>query len=201
MVDEQRLTRYLAPRGCLTDAAWYLLFPSVMCSRSLCHTRTPCAHRHATCTPPPPPVFLRGWHFAVCATKAEVIAVPTEFDTLLDYQKVLSRLVLKETLAGLQQSLGSKDSHSTVQVAGNVSFFSVFVFLLPHRTVGCGAVRCGHKWGAGRRICKQENILSIAIVKRHFLAKRARAAVGRTTLLCRRLKTVAAASVVQLVLG
>lgn len=36
--------------------------------------------------------------------------IPTEFDTLLDYQKIMSQLVLKEALAGVQQDLTSNKS-------------------------------------------------------------------------------------------
>lgn len=132
---------------------------------------------------PPPPRVISRLAFRCVRAKAEVIAVPTEFDTLLDYQKVLSRLVLKETLAGLQQGLGNKDSQSTVPVAGSVSMFFVFCFCVPASASYSGLWRCkvrSYSWVLVDAFASKNYILGIAIVKRHFLAKRARAAVGRT---------------------
>lgn len=47
--------------------------------------------------------------------------MPTEFATLLDYQEIMSQLVLKETLAGVQQDLErSKARGQLVRVKGKV---------------------------------------------------------------------------------
>ena len=46
---------------------------------------------------------------------------PTEFAALLDYQKIMSQLVIKETLAGLQQDLAdSKARGKLLTVRGEV---------------------------------------------------------------------------------
>lgn len=53
--------------------------------------------------------------------QAELPVVPTEFAGLLVYQKTMSQLVLKETLAGLQQELdGSKARGRFLSVKGEV---------------------------------------------------------------------------------
>lgn len=47
--------------------------------------------------------------------------VPTEFASLLDYQKTMSQLVLKEAVAGLQQESAAKMSQNKVlMVRGEV---------------------------------------------------------------------------------
>lgn len=54
--------------------------------------------------------------------QAELTSVPTEFGSLLEYQKVMSQLLLKETLSGLQQELGSRKSgRKFVHINGQVS--------------------------------------------------------------------------------
>lgn len=72
-------------------------------------------------------------HFAVRGTwpsQADLTNVPTEFDTLLDYQRIMSQLVLKETLAGVQQELTSKKSQrNVVCITGEVRPFPSLCFM------------------------------------------------------------------------
>lgn len=53
--------------------------------------------------------------------QANLVPVPTEFASLLDYQKTMSQLVLKEAVAGLQQESATKMTQRNVlMVRGEV---------------------------------------------------------------------------------
>ncbi|CAM9405462.1 unnamed protein product [Ectocarpus sp. 6 AP-2014] len=51
---------------------------------------------------------------------ANLVPVPTEFASLLDYQKTMSQLVLKEAVAGLQQESATKSRGNVLMVRGEV---------------------------------------------------------------------------------
>lgn len=54
-----------------------------------------------TSKPPPPP-------------QADLTAVPTEFESLLEYQRILSQLVMKEAVAAMQKDVGMRRSKPLV---------------------------------------------------------------------------------------
>lgn len=55
--------------------------------------------------------------------QSDLAAVPTEFESLLEYQMIMSQLVLKEALAGIQKDLDMKQSRGAPAVVGEVSVY------------------------------------------------------------------------------
>ncbi|CAM9143154.1 unnamed protein product, partial [Laminaria digitata] len=51
---------------------------------------------------------------------AELTCVPTEFESLLEYQRILSQLVMKEAVAAMQKDVGMRRSRGKAPVLGEV---------------------------------------------------------------------------------